>query len=81
MNIKDIGKINFMVRMEYAKAQEEGKLSIALSGFEEGQVNQAIFMIADEDVKDFYKITEQGGLVYENSMDREQVFTKENTEC
>lgn len=79
MNVKDIGKIDFLVREEYAKAQEEGKLSISLGGVEDGQVDQAIILI-DEDVKDFYKITEEG-LIYENSMDRGQVFTKECKKC
>jgi len=75
MNIKDIGKINFMVREEYKKANEEGKLSISLGGTEDGRVDQAI--IIDKNVKDFYKITEEG-LIYENSMDNEGVFEKKN---
>jgi len=73
MNIKDIGKINFMVREKYKKANEEGKLSISLGGTEDGRVDQAI--IIDKNVKDFYKITEEG-LIYENSMDNEGVFEK-----
>lgn len=79
MNVKDIGKIDFLVREEYKKANEEGNLGICLGGVEDGQVDQAIILI-DEDVKDFYKITEEG-LIYENSMDREQVFTKECKKC